>query len=275
MLNSNQGVAVGGIPGPDPTQAIVYISTNAASYPAPAVWSPVLAPETNELHGLAAFSMDDVWVADWAGQIWHRSMSLVTPTPGPSPTPSVTPGATATWTPTSTPTASPTFTSTPSQTPTPTATATPAVGGVQVRAFADANRSGAYEPGEAMLSSAQVVVKSGMEVVATCATGADGLCLFANLQPGTYTVAETQTPIGYVVVIPAIVVPVIANQVLMVDLPHFVAATPTSSATPTATSTKTPSATPTATSTMTPSLTPSATAALSRPRDWLPLIGGG
>ncbi|MCX6027888.1 MAG: SpaA isopeptide-forming pilin-related protein [Chloroflexi bacterium] len=307
MLDQNHGITVGGVSGAGSVQAVIYVSSNAGSYPTAATWSPVLAPQTDELHGLAAFSLEDVFVADWSGQIWHHSGPLVpiaplatsTPTATPLGQVSATPTATAsqtrpatnTPTPTRTPTPSVTPTATETQTPTTTPTATPATGAVRVRAFADASGNGSYEVGEPLLAGAKLELRTGGQALESCTTAADGLCLFGNLTPGSYALVEIQPPAGYVPAFVTLLVAVNANQTAEVNWPHQVATpTPTATATATATPTKTPTetstvtATPTETPTATPTETPTATPTptetpTSTPtgtptpeRRWLPLI---
>ena len=295
MLDLNHGITVGGMPGPNPTQAMIYVSANAGSYPSPATWSPVLAPQTDELHGLAAFSMEDVFVADWAGQIWHHTGPLVPIAPLATSTPTATPSgissptatatasqtraATSTPTPTNTPTPTVTPTATQTQTPTATPTATSSTGAVRVRAFADSNGNSAYEPGEPLLAGAHLAIKTGGQAPVVCTTDSAGLCLFGSLTPGSYIVAEDQPPAGYAPIFPTLIVAVSAGHTLEVDWPHLVATptptatatstpteTPTATATPTATPTETPTATATLTATATPTATPTPI------RNWLPLL---
>ncbi len=287
VLNSVTAITAGGRD-PDPVgdsammlHAAIYITRDGKN------WGPVLAPDTNELHGLTAFSTEDIFVADWAGQIWHHTGPLVpvvspptptplptatptatglvtrTPTPSITPTPSQTPPATATATATPTPTATATSTPTPTATATPSPTATPAVGAITARAFADLDNGMDYDLGEPLLAGARVSLLPAPAGGANCTTEADGTCQIANLPPDLYTLQEVTPPDGYARFSQDVVVVVVAGQSVRVDLPHQrTTPTPTPTATATATATPTPTSTPTAT--LTPTPTPI--------RHWLPLL---
>ncbi len=270
-LSRTNAIAVGGDT-PDltdpklATRAIIYVTLDGAT------WYPAPAPQTGELHGLAAFS-DMTFVADWNGKIWRRNG---TPLPiDPTPTPTATATETSTPTPTLTPTA--TVTPTPTLTPTPTATPTPATGEIRVRAFHDADRDGLYDAGETLLPGAQFVLELAGQPITSGDTGPDGWYMFADLAPDTYTVVAEAAPAGYAVKLPSVVVPVAAGETLMIDWP-FAIATPTPTATATFTATPTPTATATETATPTPTATapltptPTATPTLETHRIWLPLV---
>lgn len=266
-LNKTNAVAVGGDT-PDPadpsaaTRAIIYLTQNGTT------WSPAAAPETSELHGLAAFT-DATFIADWSGQIWRWNGALLpveatstpTATPNETSTSTVTPTEPATETPT--PTATATATETVTATPTPTAT--PETGTVRVRAFADVDHDSLYDAEETLLPGAEFALKRDNAPVVTGVTGLDGLHSFVGLLPATYTAIEVAAPAGYVGVVPSIIVSVAAGQTLLLDWPHQ-PATPTPTATATATETPTPTATVTLTATPTATVTPELR------WSWLPVV---
>ena len=99
-------------------------------------WTKLPVFTTTEITDVHVHSMDDVFVIDWGGKIWHgtagdpptstpTATSTSTPTATPTETPTQTPTATPTETPTQTPTATPT--ETPTETPTATPTETPTI----------------------------------------------------------------------------------------------------------------------------------------------------
>ena len=234
MFDYTHGIAVGG-ENPDfagdpsmALNAVVYVTTDGLT------WTPVAAPQTNELHGMGAFGMSGVVVADWAGNIWRKSNSVLDPPNTPTPTAS--PTATDTLTPTATATITPS--------PTPSATATPATGVLRPRAFADSNGDSLYAPGDPLLAGAQLELRSASQVIDNCTTDANGVCQFADLTPGLYTLASKVSPPGYTSVVSELKVSVQAGTIADIDLP-YVASTPTPTATPTSTATPTPTATPT------------------------------
>ncbi len=97
---------------------------NWTAIPAPAIGG--VAPGLTDLQ---VFALDDVFVLDWNGNIWHGSNSpepITTPTQTaiPALTPTKTPTKISTEMPTSTPTQTPTRTHTPTVTPTRTQTPT-------------------------------------------------------------------------------------------------------------------------------------------------------
>jgi hypothetical protein len=245
MFDLNNGIAVGG-QNPDfagdpsmALNAVIYVTTDGKN------WRPVSAPPTNELHGMGAFGMSGVVVADWAGNIWRKSGSVLEGTPTPEPTWSPTPTGTSTPTATNTPTATltPTATATNTPTATPTATDVPVTGAVRPRAFADSNGDSLYAPGEPLLAGAQLELRSASQVIGNCTTDANGVCQFAGLAPGLYTLASTVAPPGYTSIVSTLTVSVQAGTIVAIDLP-YVASTPTPTATPTSTATPTPTATP-------------------------------
>jgi uncharacterized repeat protein (TIGR01451 family) len=68
----------------------------------------------------------------------------------------------------------------------------PALGGIQVTKYNDANRNGARDTGEAGLQGFVFTVKSFGTTVATITSDAGGTATAVNLNAGTYTVTETQ-----------------------------------------------------------------------------------
>lgn len=120
MLDTKHGYAVG-------DGSILYRTDDGVN------WRRLASPTTNDLYGLQVFTMDDLFVADWGGDIWHYGSSAVPFTATPTRTavpPTSTPTRTAippTSTPTRTgvpPTATPTRTAVPpTVTPTPTSAA--------------------------------------------------------------------------------------------------------------------------------------------------------
>jgi uncharacterized repeat protein (TIGR01451 family)/fimbrial isopeptide formation D2 family protein len=68
----------------------------------------------------------------------------------------------------------------------------PALGGIQVTKYNDANRNGARDAGEAGLQGFVFTVKSFGVTVATITSDAGGTATAVNLNAGTYTVTETQ-----------------------------------------------------------------------------------
>ena len=121
MVDSQHGYAVGCSATEATTDrclgtGVIYRTDNGGG------WSKIAAPTTADITDVWAFSMDDVYIVDWSGAIWHGGTPPTsTPTATPTETPTETP--TPTSTPTETPTATPT--ETPTETPTATPTATP------------------------------------------------------------------------------------------------------------------------------------------------------
>jgi len=254
-LSRTSAITVGGTE-PDPadpslaTQAVVYITTDGVN------WSPVAAPATNELHGLAAFA-DATFIADWAGNIWRRDGALVPITA--TQTPTATAPVTETPTPTATETATATATPTETVTPSPTATATLAVGRIEVTAYEDANGNGTREDGEGPLPGAHFELHQDGELIKTAETGPDGRVVFADLPPASYAVIETEPPAGYARVLGQLALALTPGQVVGFNWPHWLmTATPTVTASATPTLTATPTATATGTRTV--------------HRVWLPLL---
>lgn len=263
MFDRTHGVTVGG-ENPDlagdaslARDATVYVTTDGKT------WVKVPAPQTDELHGLGALSMNNVVVADWAGQIWRRNGSLLDPPETATPTITPTPTATATATPTATPTV----------TPTPTATATPATGVLLARAFTNQRGDGNYIPGDLLLPGAALDLRSGPQIIRSCTTDATGTCRLSDLAPGSYTIVSKVPPAGYISLLPLLDLPIKAGETTEINLPYL-AVTPTPTETILPTETPTPTATPTATMTATPTMTATATATATPViyRSWLPLM---
>ena len=187
-------------------------------------WSEITAPGTADLMDVVAFSMDEVIVVDWDGNIWRGSGA-------PTPTP------TATNTPTSTPTRTPTPTATATNTPTPTAT--PSTGNIEGLAFDDANGNLLPDAGEPGLANAVIALTQGATTVATRVSNGSGNFTFNGIAPGAYTVLEQSPPTGYGLSPVLMSLQVNANTSWEVYIPHGDEPTPTP--TPTVTATPVPS----------------------------------
>jgi hypothetical protein len=149
--------------------------------------------------------------AELADIIEGGSLPTNTPTPTPTTTPTatatlaptdtLTPSATPTATPTRTPTATPTHiptltgTATPIHTPTPTQTRapteTPATGRIRGIVWEDRNRDEMRDDGEPGIPGVAVALRRWWSVVAETTTGADGFFAFDSVEPGLYSVKET------------------------------------------------------------------------------------
>jgi photosystem II stability/assembly factor-like uncharacterized protein len=89
-------------------------------------WTKLPVFTSTEITDVHVHSMNDVFVVDWGGKIWHGALeNPPTETPTVTTTPTETPTATPTETPTTTATPTATPTETPTATPTETPTATP------------------------------------------------------------------------------------------------------------------------------------------------------
>lgn len=223
-FDAKTAIAAGGdTPNPaDPSEslrAVVYRTTDGVN------WSPVAAPETNELHGLAAFS-DATFVADWSANVWRWDGELV-PVPESTSTPTPTPTGTET----------PAATETPTETPTATPTEQPSTGSIEVVAFFDINLNGKPDQGETPLGGAGFSVSRSATPVATGITGENGSYVFANLEPGTYRVDETMPPQGYTPNITEVKdIGISAGSAPVLPFPHRMSTvTPQPTATPTGT----------------------------------------
>jgi hypothetical protein len=76
-------------------------------------------------------------------------------------------------------------------------------------------------------------LRSASQVIGNCTTDANGVCQFADLTPGLYTLASKASPPGYTSVVSTLTVFVQAGATVGIDLPYM-AATPTPTATPAA-----------------------------------------
>ncbi len=124
----------------------------------------------------AAGSVADLPAVDGAAEDSPSPTPSDSPSASPSSTPSDSPSASPSSTPSESPSDLPSPTPSDSPSASPTATASPSTG---------ASPSGG--------TSAEVPTSL------TCTTGADGIgnCVFADLEPGTYTVSQTKAPPGY------------------------------------------------------------------------------
>jgi hypothetical protein len=104
-----------------------------------------------------------------------------------------------------------------------------------------------YAPGDPLLEGAQLELRNASQVVGNCTTSANGVCQFADLTPGLYTLASKAPPPGYASVILTLTVFVQAGATVDIDLPYM-------------------AATPTPTETPSPTVTPAAK------RVWLPIV---
>jgi hypothetical protein len=85
-------------------------------------------------------------------------------------------------------------------------------------------------------------LRNASQVIGNCTTDANGVCQFADLTPGLYTLTSKESPPGYTSIISTpLTLFIQAGAIVGIDLP-YVASTPTPTATPT--STETPTATP-------------------------------
>ena len=141
MLDATHGYAVGcARPSPDFSTCgnggVVYRTEDGVT------WQMLPWFTNNLLTNVHIRTMDDIFVTDWNGVVWHgiaadpptetptaTPTETPTETPTPTSTPTETPTETPTATPTETPTETPTATATPTETPTatPTETSTPVV----------------------------------------------------------------------------------------------------------------------------------------------------
>ena len=124
MLDAQHGYAVGcynynTTNGTCPGGGAVYRTDDGTT------WIRLSTTIPSQITDVKVHTMDDVFVIDWGGKIWHGTASGGTETPTPTPTSTETPTATPTETPTQTPTPTPTPTATPTETPTATPTETP------------------------------------------------------------------------------------------------------------------------------------------------------
>ena len=216
-------------------------------------WSQLLPFTANNLMDLYVFSMNDVFVADWGGNVWHYNGSTppITVTPAPTATPTRTPSPTATPTQTHTPT--PTFTPTPTHTPTMTPTPTPTTGDIYGTVFNDVNRNGQQDQGEPGMQVWVDLLRNGT-LWGTMYTPSNGEFQFTLLDPGLWYV-RLQLPPNLEVVGGSNPAAVYLTVNTRLNLLFPVAPIQT----PTPTNTPGPSPTPTATHTLTPTPTHTAT----------------
>ena len=119
MLDAQHGYAVGcgnrdTITGECPGGGVVYRTDDGVN------WTLLPAFSASELTDVKVHTMDNVFVTDWGGKIWHG-------TAGATPTPTSTNTVTATFTPSNTATPTTALTATPTATATATPTATTAL----------------------------------------------------------------------------------------------------------------------------------------------------
>ena len=166
----------------------------------------------------------------WTPTLTATATSIPTHTPTETvtltPTETLPVGPTETLTPTPTETLTPTGTKTP--TATPTLTPVPTTGSIVAFAWRDLDGDGVLDGAEPAMAGVLIeVYRTGGSAlvralfepyynpalpVAACTTNASGLCTFADLQVGTYTVAATP-PSGYFFITPAFAVEVRAGEV--------------------------------------------------------------
>ena len=124
--------------------------------------------------------------------------ATATATATPTATPPATPTATLTPTPTATATATATSTPTATATPTVTATATPSstatltTGNIRGIVWNDLNGNGLRETGEPGLAGILITLLRSGQYIGEQATNGSGMYGFTGLEPGSYTVNETQ-----------------------------------------------------------------------------------
>ncbi len=209
-------------------------------------WNAMQNPATSELTDVYVFALDDVFVTEWNGRVWHYAGAPLTPV-APDPTRTATPSATPTNT--ATPTATPTATAT----PTSTATATPTTGTIYGAVFEDKNRNGKLDAGEPGIKNVAVWLSPENGPSVGLRTNDQGGYSFTNVQPGLCEV-EFTPPAGMEALSSnPMAVYVAANTAFRVDAALAMIQTPTPTHTPG------PSPTPTATFTLTPTPTPSLT----------------
>lgn len=248
MSTDNKDICLG--------DAIIYRTDDGAT------WNPVSnVPDATDFMDIWAFSMDDYYVVDFGGKIWHYALA-----PTATPTNTFTPTATNTPTDTSTPTATATNTSTPTNTPTPTETPTlvPGNGIIAGDIFVDVNLNEARDPGEPGRSDVPVrlLLQPDGAVADATTTDANGHYGFYSVTPGDWAVG-IDLPAYTRLITPTNPAPVtvLSDTVhsLSFALEELATPTPTPTNTPTETPTFTPTLTPTPTNTSTPTTTPTAT----------------
>jgi photosystem II stability/assembly factor-like uncharacterized protein len=199
-------------------KGVVYRTDNGTT------WTRMADFGAAELTGVEVRGLDDIFVVDFAGGIWHYYDAQVTATPTATNTPAGPPAtATATSTPANTatpttvpPTATrtatatntaipPTATATATRTATPTNTAipptatttatstntpteTPGPANISGIAWHDDDGNGARNSSEAGLAGVKIELVRDGQIVAETVTGADGSYAFPELAGGSYTV---------------------------------------------------------------------------------------
>jgi len=202
-------------------------------------WGVIPAPKTADaakpagISDLWVFGMDDIYILDWEGNIWHGTIPP-TPTPTPTNTATLTPTATSTFTP------------------------TPSTGQVNGIVFHDRNGDAWRDPDEPGLAGAGLALRQGANVAYTAVSDDGGHFQFLAVAPGQYTLVSNAAPAGYLASAVAIAFEVAANRNFTFYPGYQLEPTPTATATTTATAIPTETAMPTATVTLT--MTPTATA---------------
>ena len=200
MLDATHGYAVGcsnfdSAAGACRGSGVVYRTTNGAD------WTEMQNPASSELMDVYVFGMDDVFVVEWSGRVWHYAGAPLTPV-APEPTRTSTPSATPTDT--ATPTATPTATAS----PTSTATATPTTGKITGLVFSDLNRNARWDAGEPGIRGVSIWLVPEAGAVVGTRTDDQGNYAFATVQPGLVSVefvvpagmeALTGNPLGLII----------------------------------------------------------------------------
>jgi hypothetical protein len=148
-------------------------------------------------------SMEDVYLIDFEGKIWHG-------TGAPPPT------------------------------PTPTATATPDTGMISGFAFNDLNGDSHQDENEPGLEGATLLIRQGRTEIATVVSGANGLFEFNGIVPGKYTLECKEAPAGFRRSSFLGTFRIGANQPIEVYMGYEAAPSETATPTPTATATTRP-----------------------------------
>jgi photosystem II stability/assembly factor-like uncharacterized protein len=203
-------------------RGVVYRTDNGVS------WTRMADFGAAELMGVEVRGLDDIFVVDFAGSIWHY---FVEPTPTPSPTVTLTPTATL--------------------------TPTPADGRVEGLVFSDLNGNLLAEDGEPGLSNATLALDQGATESYTATSGANGEFAFDHVAPGQYTLAQKTAPAGYELNANLSTFRVLANATVRFYIAQY--GLPLETATSTTTPTETPASTATATATWTAAATATVT----------------
>jgi photosystem II stability/assembly factor-like uncharacterized protein len=265
MVDAEHGYAVGCSNAPDPIReictgtGIIYRTDDGVN------WTGITSPASADVMDVRAFSMDDVFVVDFSGKIWHGT-GVIPPTNTPTATSTSTHTPTPTHTATATPTATRTPTFTPSPTSTPTATPTPTVEPGKAAlvgvAFLDNNQNHQQDAGEPGIAGVAITASAlpGGSPQSQTMTDGSGIYGFYGLAPGDWAV-QIDIPAGMQLLVPATnptTVTLTADIVSELPIALYAAPTPTPTRTPTRTPTAT--ATPTRTASPTHTLTPTTTA---------------